>query len=44
MRNTSVKAVAEKTPVWILGVVRAMMFVLVAIAQGSGEQFIYFQF
>ena len=44
MRNTSVKAVAEKTPVWILGFVWAMMFVLIAIAQGSGEQFIYFQF
>lgn len=44
MRDTSVKAIAEKTPAWILGVAWAMMFVLIAIAQGSGEQFIYFQF
>lgn len=44
MRNTSVKAVSEKTPSWLLGVVWAIMFVLIAIAQGTGEQFIYFQF
>lgn len=44
MRNTSMKAVSEKTNPWILGVVWAVMFFLIAIAQGSGEQFIYFQF
>lgn len=44
MRDTSVKAVANKTPKWLLGVVWASMFILLAIAQGSGEQFIYFQF
>jgi alginate O-acetyltransferase complex protein AlgI len=44
MRNTSVKALAEKTPAWALGVVWAIMFFLIAISQGSGEQFIYFQF
>jgi alginate O-acetyltransferase complex protein AlgI len=44
MRNTSMKAVSEKTNPWLLGVVWAVMFFLIAIAQGSGEQFIYFQF
>ena len=44
MRNTSVKSVSEKTPSWLLGIIWAIMFVLIAIAQGTGEQFIYFQF
>lgn len=44
MRNTSVKSVALKTPGWLLGIIWAGMFILLAIAQGSGEQFIYFQF
>ena len=44
MRNTSVEGVAKKTPSWLLGVVWAIMFVLIVIAQGTGEQFIYFQF
>jgi alginate O-acetyltransferase complex protein AlgI len=44
MRNTSMKEVSEKTSPWILGVVWAVMIFLIAIAQGSGEQFIYFQF
>ena len=44
MRNTSMKAVALKTSPVILGVVWAVLFVLICIAQGSGEQFIYFQF
>ena len=44
MRNTSVKEVAEKTPSWILGVVWAVMIVIMSIAQGNSEQFIYFQF
>lgn len=44
MRNTSVQAVANKTPGWLLGIVWAAMFVLIVLAQGSGEQFIYFQF
>lgn len=44
MRNTSMKAVSEKTPSWVLGVVWAVMFFLIAISQGNGEQFIYFQF
>ncbi len=44
MRNTSMKAVALKTSPVVLGVVWAVLFVLICIAQGSGEQFIYFQF
>lgn len=44
MRNTSLKEVSSKTPGLILGVVWAIMLFLIAIAQGSGEQFIYFQF
>ena len=44
MRNTSLKEVSLKTSPWVLGVVWAIMFFLIAIAQGSGEQFIYFQF
>jgi alginate O-acetyltransferase complex protein AlgI len=44
MRDTSVREVAGKTSKWILGLVWAVMFILLAIAQGSGDQFIYFQF
>ncbi len=44
MRDTSVRAVAEKTPSWVLGLAWAIMLVLIAVAQGTGEQFIYFQF
>lgn len=44
MRNTSMKEVSLKTPSWVLGVFWAIMFFLIVISQGSGEQFIYFQF
>jgi len=44
MRNTSMKEVSLKTPSWVLGIVWAIMAFLIIIAQGSGEQFIYFQF
>jgi alginate O-acetyltransferase complex protein AlgI len=44
MRNTSVKEVASKTSPLLLGVGWAIMIFLIAIAQGTGEQFIYFQF
>ncbi|WP_430467611.1 MBOAT family O-acyltransferase [Winogradskyella ouciana] len=44
MRNTSMKAVSLKTPPIVLGIVWAILFVLICIAQGSGEQFVYFQF
>ncbi len=44
MRNTSVKEVASKTSPGLLGIVWAAMIFLILIAQGTGEQFIYFQF
>jgi alginate O-acetyltransferase complex protein AlgI len=44
MRNTSMKEVSLKTSPLVLGIVWAFMFFLIAIAQGSGAQFIYFQF
>jgi len=44
MRNTKVETISQKTPSWLLGVIWAIMFVLIAVAQGTGEQFIYFQF
>ena len=44
LRNTSVKDVAEKYSPWLVGTVWAFMFFMISIAQGSGEQFIYFQF
>lgn len=44
MRNTSVKEVAGKIPWWLLGIVWAFMLILVSMAQGNSEQFIYFQF
>ena len=44
MRNTNIKTVSQKAPSWLLGIIWASMFFLIAIAQGSGEQFIYFQF
>jgi alginate O-acetyltransferase complex protein AlgI len=44
MRNTSMKTVASKIPAWLLGIVWAILFFLIIISQGNGEQFIYFQF
>ncbi len=44
MRNTSVREVSKRIPSWLLGIVWAAMFFLIAISQGNGEQFIYFQF
>jgi len=44
MRNTNVKEVTSKMSPLSLGVVWAIMLFLITIAQGSGEQFIYFQF
>lgn len=44
MRNSSVKEVAAKTSPLVLGISWAVMIFLIAIAQGTGEQFIYFQF
>ena len=44
MRNTSVRAVSEKMSPVALGIWWSVMFILIVLAQGSGEQFIYFQF
>ena len=44
LRDTSVKEVSEKISPALLGIFWAVMFFLIAVAQGSGEQFIYFQF
>jgi len=44
MRDTSMKAVSQKIPTWVLGVFWAILFFLIIIAQGNSEQFIYFQF
>jgi alginate O-acetyltransferase complex protein AlgI len=44
MRNTSVKEVSTKVSPTVLAITWAAMFFLIAISQGSGEQFIYFQF
>lgn len=44
MRNTSVEELASKLSWWFLSIIWAAMLILLAIAQGSSEQFIYFQF
>jgi len=44
MRNTSMKQVAQRTNPWVFGVFWAILLFLIVISQGSGEQFIYFQF
>lgn len=44
MRRHTVKMVAGNLPVWLFATGWAIMVFLLMIAQGSGEQFIYFQF
>ena len=44
MRDTSIERVVEKTPSWLIGVALAIMLFLIIITQGSGNEFIYFQF
>ena len=44
MRNSSLKELSLKTPAWLLGIGWAVMLFLIVISQGSGQQFIYFQF
>jgi alginate O-acetyltransferase complex protein AlgI len=44
MRDTSVKEISKKISPAFLGIIWAIMLFLITIAQGSGEQFIYFQF
>ncbi|RYF88262.1 MAG: MBOAT family protein, partial [Chitinophagaceae bacterium] len=44
MRNTSVIAVANKMPWWLLGIVWAVLLMLLIWSQESSSSFIYFQF
>jgi alginate O-acetyltransferase complex protein AlgI len=44
MRDKTVKSVTKDYKPWFLGLVWAVMIFLISIAQGNGEQFIYFQF
>lgn len=44
MRDTSVKEVSRKLPWWVMGLLWGVLLILLAIAQGSSDQFIYFQF
>ena len=44
MRDTSIEAVVQKTPAWLIGLALGVMLFLVIITQGSGNAFIYFQF
>ncbi|MCO5725829.1 MBOAT family O-acyltransferase [Robiginitalea marina] len=44
MRDRSMKEVAAKTSPWVLGLAWGVMLFLIFLSQGSGEQFIYFQF
>lgn len=44
MRNTSMKVVAANTNQWVFAMFWALLFFGIVISQGSGEQFIYFQF
>lgn len=44
MRNTSVLAVANRLPWWLVGIVWALLLLALAISQESSSSFIYFQF
>jgi len=44
MRDTTLEAVAARTPSWVLGLILAAMGFLIIITQGAGNAFIYFQF
>jgi len=44
MRQHTVKRLSESIPTWLFSILWALMIFLIVIAQGSGEQFIYFQF
>ncbi|NND62483.1 MAG: MBOAT family protein [Flavobacteriaceae bacterium] len=44
MRNTSMKEMSTKVNPWVFGIFWAFLFFAIIISQGSGEQFIYFQF
>lgn len=44
MRHHTIKMISQSIPNWMFSIVWALMIFLIVIAQGSGEQFIYFQF
>ncbi len=44
MRNTTLEAVAERTPVLVLTTLWTAMLFAVLIEQGQGSAFIYFAF
>ncbi len=44
MRDTSMEAVVEKTPAWVIGAALTFMLFMLVITQGSDSAFIYFQF
>ena len=44
MRHTTVKTVASRIPAWLFGLLWGIMIFFISLAQGVGEQFIYFQF
>ena len=44
MRDTTLEAVVERTPAWIIATVWTLMAFAVITTQGSGNAFIYFQF
>jgi len=44
MRSTSMEAVMEKTPQWVIAVTLTFMLFMLVITQGSDSAFIYFQF
>ncbi|MBA3894021.1 MAG: MBOAT family protein [Gemmatimonadales bacterium] len=44
MRETTLAAVVERTPAWVIGAIWAAMVFGVITTQGSGNAFIYFQF
>jgi len=44
MRNTTLEAVAEKMPFWLIIALLFFMLFTIIITQGSGDAFIYFQF
>jgi alginate O-acetyltransferase complex protein AlgI len=44
MRNTTVLAVANKMPWWLLGIAWSLMLLLIALSQNASSSFIYFQF
>jgi alginate O-acetyltransferase complex protein AlgI len=44
MRETTLAAMVERTPAWVVGAIWAAMVFAVITSQGSGDAFIYFQF